>query len=189
MVKRQKIYCYVDETGQDAGSKFFIVACVEVEKDPEPIRSVLIELEQQTKIGAIKWHKSNYGRRIAFMEAFLLTKHSGLKVYFGRYKKPIPYGLPTVEVLQKSIQGFSTNPVQAIIYIDGLDRISALKITNALRSKYIYLNLVKGVRDESEVLIRLADRWAGCLRSAFAGNPDCEQLLKRAVKTGFLVEI
>ena len=30
MKPKQKLYCYVDETGQDAGSNFFIVVAREV---------------------------------------------------------------------------------------------------------------------------------------------------------------
>ena len=60
-------------------------------------------------------------------------------------------------------------------------------MTNALRSRGLHLKLVKGPTDESEILIRLADRWAGCLRQALSQhNKDCEELVSGAQKKGLL---
>lgn len=189
MEKRQKIYCYVDETGQDAGSTIFIVVAVVVWEYIEGLRSSLAELERRLKIGGKKWHKLRHNSRVEFMNVFLQERHSNVQIYFGRFKKPVPALLPTFEVIQKSLTSFS-QPIQAIVNIDGLDALSAKKMTNALRTKYLHLSLVKGSRDESEVLIRLADRWAGCLRLAFLKhNSDCKELVLRAQKSGLLKEI
>ena len=43
---KQKLYCYVDETGQDIGSKFFLVSVVILEKERDEIRQKLRELEK-----------------------------------------------------------------------------------------------------------------------------------------------
>jgi hypothetical protein len=119
----------------------------------------------------------------------LEEKFNHLQIYFGRFKKPSPYFFPTFEVIQKSLEFYSQEPIEAIIYVDGLDSISAKKMTNALRSKRLHLNLVKGLRDETEVLIRLADRWAGCLRLAFLGDDECRDLVTKAKNISLLKEI
>ncbi len=54
----QKIYCYVDETGQDVGSEFFIVVAIVNDKDQNPLREDLLKIESQAKIGQRKWHKT-----------------------------------------------------------------------------------------------------------------------------------
>ncbi len=51
------------------------------------------------------------------------------------------------------------------VYVDGIDRKKAKELTNAQRVESISLGLVKMRRDESELLIRLADRWVGCVRA------------------------
>ncbi len=188
-LKPQKLYCYVDETGQDAGSKAFIVVAVIVTSNIEAARQRLHELEKSTKIGVIKWHKSNYKFRIQFLEEFLRQDNSDLHIYFLKVKKPVFYWLPTVEVLQKSLPNHSTAETQVIVCIDGLDQFSAKKYTNALRTKMLKVKLAKGPRDESEPLIRLADRWAGCIRMALSANKDCDTLVARAKKRGVLKEI
>jgi len=189
MSKKQKIYCYVDETGQDAGSKVFIVVAAVVKGKPEVVRLSLSKLERRLKIGNKKWHKSRHKDRINFISNFLEEKFNHLQIYFGRFKKPSPYFFPTFEVIQKSLEFYSQEPIEAIIYVDGQDSISAKKMTNALRSKRLHLNLVKGLRDETEVLIRLADRWAGCLRLAFLGDDECRDLVTKAKNISLLKEI
>ena len=186
---KQKLYCYVDETGQDAGSEFFIVAAVVAWDDMETLRSSLVAMEKQLNVGSKKWHKLRQASRVGFLNAFLGEKYQNLKIYFGRFKKPILYYFPTLEVVQKALASFP-QPVEAVVSIDGLDSISAKKMTNALRTNRLRLKLVKCWRDESEVLIRLADRWAGCLRQAFSGhNKDCKDLVSRAQKKSVLKEI
>lgn len=185
---KQKLYCYVDETGQDAGSKHFIVVAVIVMSNIIQVRERMEQLEKRAGVGKTKWHKSNFKFRIKFMEAFLLQDNKDLRVYFMKVRKPILYYVPTLEILQKSISAHSSANTQAIVCIDGLDKFSAKKFTNALRTKIVKVSLAKGVRDESEPLIRLADRWAGCIRMALAGNKQCKNFVARAEKKGILSE-
>ena len=185
----KKLYCYVDETGQDVGSKVFIIVAVVVISNVDAARERLQELEAKTRIGKIKWHKSDYKYRIKFMEEFLLGDNKDLRIYFLKVRKPVFYYLPTVEILQRAIAANNASNTQAIICIDGLDKFSGKKYTNALRTKTLKIKLAKGARDESEALIRLADRWAGCIRMALSGNEDCEALMARAEKKGILKEV
>lgn len=185
----KKLYCFVDETGQDVGSKIFIVVTVIVISQLDDVRKNLEILEADTRIGKIKWHKSQYKYRIKFIEGFLSKNNENLHIYFLKVRKPVFYYLPTTEILQKSISENASKNTQAIICIDGLDKFSAKKYTNALRTKFVTLRLAKGIRDESEVLIRLADRWAGCIRMALLGNQQCKNLLEKATNNGVLKEV
>lgn len=184
----KKIYCYVDETGQDPGEVFVVVAVI-VASNVEAIRERLHDLEKSVKIGVTKWHKSSYKYRIAFLEGFLRQDNSDLHIYFIKAQKPVLYYAPTLEVIQQALSAHSKPSTQAIICIDGLDELSAKKFTNSLRTKNLKVKLAKGLRDESESLIRLADRWAGCIRMALSGNKDCEALVNRAKKKNVLKEI
>lgn len=185
----QKLYCYVDETGQDTGSSFFVVVAVAVKSDLDLISNQLLKFEESLKLGNIKWHKSEYKRKIAFLDLFLTQRYSNLHIYFGRFKKPILYFFPMVETLEQTIKQYSDTETRVKVYVDGLDKMAAKKFTNALRSNGAKVKLVKGVRDESEPLIRLADRWAGCIRMAFADNEDCKRLIKNAENLGILSNI
>jgi len=74
-------------------------------------------------------------------------------------------------------------------YVDGIDRKKAMELTNALRATGISLRMVKGCRDESEPIIRLADMWAGCIRSALFGHKDAQDIVKRAKEESYLREL
>lgn len=187
--QKQNLYCFVDETGQDAGSAIFIVVAVIVSADIETIRQQFLSLETGLKIGSKKWHKLRHQSRVEFINGCLRENQKGISIYFGRFQKPVPFFFPTLEVVQCALKKSSENQ-QVIVNIDGLDAISAKKMTNVLRTRHRRLKLVKGSKDESEVLIRLADRWAGALRLAFAeGSKEYKELVTRAVKKEILKEI
>jgi len=40
----QKLYCYVDETGQDKGTEFFIVVAAVSEKEQNLLRTQLVQM-------------------------------------------------------------------------------------------------------------------------------------------------
>jgi len=181
-----KIYCYVDETGQDIGSDVFIVVVIIINLNLNITRELLEYLEKVTLIGTVKWHKSNYWYRLAFMEKFLSGNFDGLHIYFGTVKKPTVYYFSTLEIIKKAIAINNRPNTQIIVCIDGLDKSSAKKITKVLRTQAQRIRLVKGVKDESEALIRLADRWAGCIRMALVGNGQCKAMVAKAEKKGFL---
>jgi hypothetical protein len=178
---RQKLYCYVDETGQDdASSVFVVVAVVSAEKQDE-LRQALLDIEQDAGTGHRKWHKSRPALRLRYLNLILERNLAPGNVFFGAYPKPLPYFFPFVDVLERAIKTKALAPYTARIFVDGIDRQKAGELTNALRLRGVSLEMVKSRRDESEPLIRLADMWAGCIRAALRGATEERALLNRAV--------
>ena len=175
---KQKLYCYVDESGQDPQSAFFVVVTVVTDEEQQAFRQELSTVERQARTGYRKWHKSRPERRLRYLE---LVLHQGVakgEVFFGHYQKPLPYFFPILDVLEQAIT--------ARVHIDGIDRKKAAELTNALRARGISLGLVRSARDESESIIRLADMWAGCIRAALLGRAKEKNLLHRAQQAGYL---
>lgn len=185
----QKIYCYVDETGQDEGSKFFIVVAVISDKEQDFLRKQLLEIEFLSKVGKRKWHKSYPETKKRFLKLVLEKRICEGEIYFSYYEKPLPYFLPFLDILEKAILDKAKENYKAVIYVDGIDKKKAAELTNALRVKRIKLDLVKSRRDESEPLIRLADRWAGCIRAAFLGKVDEKDILNKAREKNYIKKI
>ena len=88
---RQKLYCYVDETGQDSGSSFFVVVAVVSVEDRDELRQGLAEIEQAAWTGHRKWHKSRPARRLRYLDLVLEKNLTAGDVFFGSYPKPLPY--------------------------------------------------------------------------------------------------
>ena len=182
-----KLYCYVDETGQDAGSKFFVVVNVVSGEEQESLRQNLIRIETTTKLGAKKWHSSRSPEKEAFMRAIVAQDLAKGDLYYGKFKKPLPFFLPLLEVVEKAIKSKAGNKAyQAIVYVDGIDKKKVKELTGGLRLKGIKLKYVRSARDESEPMIRLADRWAGCIRDALEGKTENIQILSRAEKDRYV---
>lgn len=183
----QKLYCYVDETGQDAGSQFFIVVAIVSSNDQHILRERLIQIEKKAKTGHRKWHKSKPERRLTYLRQALNERICEDGVHFGYFQKPLPYFLPILEALEAAIKSKAEKDYQAIISIDGIDKKKAAELTNALRLRGIKLRFVRGARDESEPLIRLADMWAGCLRGVFSGKKEEKEIYEKALRLNYFL--
>ncbi|HYF04830.1 MAG TPA: DUF3800 domain-containing protein [Patescibacteria group bacterium] len=184
--KVQKLYVYVDETGQDAGSDCFIVVAIITAEDQQKLKESLLELEQSTKLGEKKWHKSKALQREKFLQETVNKNIAAGEVYYSHYKKPLPFFFPLLVTVSKAIAAATNDPYQAIIYVDGIDKKKAKELTNALRLEGVKTLYVRSARDESEPMIRLADRWAGCVRASFENQPGCKQLVAEATNRNHL---
>ncbi len=182
---KQKIYCYVDESGQDSKSREFIaVAIIVPRKMRETGQRQLINLEKSMKTFGLKWHKTKLDRALNYLKAVVDQKIAKGQTYIGYFKKPTPYFFPIVDTIENAIKETMQNnkAYQATIYIDGNDKKKSLEVTNVLRSHGIRLHRVRSARDESEPMIRLADMWAGCARSATLGNKQSHKQIITAQK-------
>jgi len=108
-IQKQKLYCYVDETGQDAASIIFIVVAVVSAQEQEQLRQRLLEIEHSAGTGHRKWHKSRPARRLKYLNLVLEKNVGRGEVFYGSYPKPLPYFLPFLEVIaRRQIDGRST---------------------------------------------------------------------------------
>ncbi len=55
---KQKLYAYVDESGQDTEGEKFLVSVVVLEKERDKLRSALRAIEKQSGKGLKKWTKA-----------------------------------------------------------------------------------------------------------------------------------
>jgi len=100
----KKLYCYVDETGQDAAARVFIVVAIVSAEEQEKLRDALIRIESAAGTGRRKWHKSRPARRLRYPDLTLQNGLPGNDVFFDSYPKPLPYFFPMLDVLEKSIK-------------------------------------------------------------------------------------
>lgn len=185
----QKLYCYVDEAGQDSGSEFFVVVAVVSAEEQNPLRIKLERIETLAGTNRKKWHKVRHENRMRYLAMVLQEKIVQGGIYIAHYRKPLPFFFPMLYVIEKAIKAFAHGPYRLNLYVDGIDQYKAKQLTNALRATGISLRLVKSRRDESEPLIRLADMWAGCIRSALLKHPDAQDLFKRAKQAAYVHDI
>jgi hypothetical protein len=184
--QKQKLYCYVDETGQDTASSVFVVVAVVRAGEQDVLREALVETEIAARTGHHKWHKTQPARRLRYLN-LLLEKNIGCnEVFFGSFLKPLPFFFPMIEVVETALKAAGNHPYSARVFVDGIDRKKAAELTNALRVRGVSLEMVRGRRDESEPIIRLADMWAGCIRGAELGKKEERELVERALERDYI---
>lgn len=191
-LKRQKIYIYVDESGQDDTSKFFIVVSAVSVRDHDLLRQELLKIEAAAGTHALKWNKSRHDRRMKYISLALERKIAAGHVFVGRYHKPVPYFYPVASVIERAVKYIVRDmggKYLAMVHVDGANRTVAKALTNALRANGISLRMVRGKTDQGEIIIRFADMWAGCIRDALLNEQDSKILFERALRSGYLVEV
>jgi hypothetical protein len=187
----QKLYCYVDETGLDPRSTFFLVSVVITEGERTEIEEELARIEKLSGKGRRKWMESREEQRVSYIEHVLSSTLLKGKFYYATYP-PAPGYIPkTVLTIARAITLHAvSNQYKATVFIDGLPKSLIPQIATTLRHLHIHNTKVRGVRDEeASPLMRLADAICGFVRAAIEGKSGFAPLLDRAKKNGMLREL
>lgn len=183
----QKIYCYVDETGQDPRGNHFVVVTVIMGQEREKLRTVLEQIESSSRKGKKKWTRATAKQRQAYLEDFVQVNQFRHKIYFSKFPKPADYLTCTIQAIQRAIHAVAGDqPVVLTLLIDGLQKQVRGKVRGQLRSPQITIRKVRGLTDESDEFIRLADAVAGLVRSHLEKRPYVETYYRRGVRRGII---
>lgn len=185
----EKIYCYVDETGQDTLGKMFLVAVVLIMKERDQIENRLLEIEHASKKGTTKWHKASHMQREKYIESIGGIRELRGGFYYSIYQNTILFADLVALTTAKAILDKAPDNYSASIVIDGLGRNLEKHFAASLRKLKIKTSKVKGARDESSVFIRLADAMAGLLRDANENKTWAKTVVSNFEKRGFVHEI
>jgi len=186
---KQKIYCYVDETGQDTKGDLFLVSVIVGDKERDRLREIAAEIEEQTGKRHVKWQKTNHNIRVAYLERLIQENILKGKVCFAVYKQTQAYVDLTILTVAKSILQKAKDDYKASVFVDGLDNNGVRKFTAGLHKLHIHTKKVRGLRDESDALIRLADAFCGFLRDYVEGKEYAKELYSRARRKDILISV
>jgi hypothetical protein len=64
----QKLYCYVDETGQDTEGRLFVVAVVVIGLEKDRLLQLCEDMESISGKGKFKWGKAGYRQRMVYLQ-------------------------------------------------------------------------------------------------------------------------
>ena len=190
----QKLYAFVEESGQDTEGRIFVVTVVISDETYQLLESACEEYERQSKKGRRKWHGANSQPRLEFMRLVISdSQFQGTLCYSKLQNQAKPdYDRQTVLSLASAIRSKTAGEKFVVeVWIDGLTQTKRTEYAATLRQEglmNIHLHRVR--KEESNTLIRLSDSLAGLLRDAIeAKYPEAIQLVNRGVKNGVIVEI
>ncbi len=191
--KPTKLYCYVDETGQDSRGKFFIVVAVVVGQQRDMLELFLEQAETQTGKGKVKWTKSGQKRKDNYLNAVLLPQQFKNSLFYRIYENGGAYEDLTVLAIAQAInlyrEKYKLNTYQATVLVDGLKGAEVHRVGRDLHNLGVKTRKIRGVKDESEPLIRLADAVAGLIRQAYLGVDDYQKMKLKLQKEKVLNEL
>ena len=165
-----KLYTYVDETGQDTQGQLFVVSVIVIKVEREPLRQALQEVERSSRKLDKKWKKSRPAQREAYMRDVLNLEALHGSLYYSVYRNARNYVDLTIQSTAQAILGNIEPPDQSTVLVDGLARSERRRFAQGLRNQGVPVDKVRGVRDESDILIRLADALAGFVRNGIDGD-------------------
>jgi len=179
--ERQKLYLYVDESGQESQGEFFTVAVAMVNaKVKAEIEMALIQAERVAGKGLEKWVSISPVRRARYLESILPVLGSIAPIYYRKHGSGTAYLQWTTATVVAAIQHAQPEAFSHItVVIDGLNVKERQQVSRLLRQHTLpYRRDVRGGRDESSPFIRLADALAGFIRHVHRENSYATQLWK-----------
>lgn len=185
-MSEQKLYCYVDETGQDTCGEFFLVSVVVVGNERDNLRSKLDAIEKRSGKGIKKWTKSTRKQRIAYMSEIVSDESFANHISFSHYTQSRSYVDMTILSTAKAILAVANETYEATVYVDGMQRTEQRSFAAGLRKLHVHIRLVRGLTDQADEFIRLADAIAGFLRDSMEGDEEMQQLHERASKNNII---
>ena len=69
----EKVYAFVDESGQETEGALFLVAVVVTDQTYERINDLLLEIEERSGKRRKKWSRARFDFRLAYIEAVFCT--------------------------------------------------------------------------------------------------------------------
>jgi hypothetical protein len=186
----RKFYCYVDEFGQDTRGALFVVAAVVAAEDRERVRDQLRRIEHDSGKSKRKWTKATRQQRRAYMERVMHASVLQGRLFYARFSQTIDYLPCVLHTAGRAITiTASEQPYQATVLIDGLQKGERQRVGRGLRQLKIAAKKVRGLRDESDEFIRLADAAAGFIRDYLEGQAYIQQLYRQGMNNQVLREV
>lgn len=169
----QKVYCYIDETGQDLATNIFIVGVLTVlNKAKAEIWADKIDALKRSP----KWKNTKTKNKVEFLKA-LAKSNFEFYAYIVSKEKDTPVAELFQQGIVKVLKLFRDKDL--FVYVDGkIHRRNLGKIASSLRKSGISPKKVRYMNDEAVSLIRIIDGIVGAVRDYQDGNVVVSKLIK-----------
>ena len=188
---KQKLYCYVDETGQDTAGMFFLVAIIITNiTKKDKLEKILEKIEERTGKKKKKWTKMEFEERKKYMRAIVNLKELNSSIYYSLYRETKTYTQLTALTVAKAIFTKTKDiNYSVVVIVDGLTKKDTEKIRKELKKLNVKYNNIRGMKDEQSAFLRLADYIAGLLRDNIEKQSYATKLLSLLEKKKIIFEV
>ena len=188
-MNKTKLYCYVDETGQDGLHKFFLVSVVITDKIKKAgLEKGLEDIEAKTGKKKSKWTKTKSEIRQNFIRELLGLKDLQKSIFYSMYPDGKAYTHLTSLSVAKTVFAKEENNYSVTVIIDGLTKKDTEKVRIDLKQLKVRYDNIRGMKDEQSVFLRLADCFAGFIRDYIEGQLYAQELFKKLKEKEIVTE-
>lgn len=188
MNTKQKLYCYVDETGQDTQGRLFLVAITLKEIGQlELLENKLQKIEQTSGKNQAKWKKTTKKIKRKYLEGLLQIKELKNSIFYSIYESTKEYTSLTSLTVAKAVLSKGDNYSVTVI-IDGLNNKERDIVRMELKKLKIKYNKIRGMKDEQSIFLRLSDSMAGFLREVYEKEDYALEFMKKFKERKIVVE-
>lgn len=158
-------------------------------EDSDKFRQLCEDLERTSRKQHVKWGKANKKNRLVYLRTVVSdVRFSDILLFSYVFRKPKDYVRATVRSIDLAVANLHAFNSLVSVYIDGLVRTQYKEYQVRLRKLGCHVGKVRGRKDESEPLIRLADAVAGATRDLLEyKNDELKEIFSSAIKQGVLV--
>lgn len=189
-INKLRLYCYADETGPDTKGEFFLVSVVALEGElREAAEASLERIETRTKKYNRKWGGTKHDIRIDYLRDILQVKKLRGSLFYATYRGQTNYIPLIAQTIIRVILLKAYGNYQATIIIDGINEAEQKLVSRLLKESHIRYKNVRGPKDESTALLRLADAMAGFLRDYHERKHYTDKLYRAFRRQEFLREM
>jgi len=186
-----KVNISVDETGVDTLGKLFRVAVfISPAEEKETLKLQALEIEVASKKGTRSWASRSLAprERVAYANAIAAETSFTGRLYLVDFANRLDYRAMTIEAIARVAKTYGIIDAVAIVEIDGdLSKKVVQEYANGLRDASLFVDKVRGVRDQNEPLIRVCDAVCGWSRDI--KDVELGRAFKNAERKGIITRL
>jgi len=187
---RQKLYCYVDETGQDTRGKIFLVSVViPGKKEKEQLEDKLLQIEKRSGKKSARWGSTRIESKRKYLSEIFSLKILQGDIFYGVFKDTHEYVALTTYTIAQAISLKTQKQYQTTIIIDGLNKKERERVMRGLKTLQIRYRKIRGLKEQASPILRLADAIAGFLRDYIEGQKYAQEIHSKHKVTEYIQEI
>ncbi len=189
-----KLYLYIDESGQDTeGAYFVVVTVILLQSSVNKLEEMLEKIEQETgkrkRTRARKWTDTRLKEKTAYLKRVMQIQQLERAIFYMSFHDTKDYTDLTTHTIAQAISAKTTGDYEAYIMIDGLNEKERSLISKGLGQRGIKRRKLRGNRDESHALLRLADAMAGFIRDYEEGQSYAQDMYRRFANQHIIIKL
>lgn len=168
---------------------YFSSSTVVIGVERDDAQRILEQIEKESGKNKSKWVRTRDEARQRYLTADFAQPVFQGHLLYAVYRDTMNYPEHTAQTAKRAIDRFAEANYKATIIVDGLEGQQRQSFSNLVRSLGVRYKTIRGVRDETDAFIRLADALCGLARARLSKHPVYAPMLKQMQEKQYLLPL